>query len=119
MGRCSPRARGRPDQPSPAAVLLASVAEAQTSLTLHLTELGAEGSAKTDVRQEQRGQVVGEDRSTDRPLVFCLSACRACGRSPGAAFRKAPTVADAARVLYGSIGAFEEQVWVLDPLQVY
>ena len=111
-------------QPSSVAVLLAIVAEAQQSLNRRLVELGAQ---ELD-RETSRIDDGANDRSLSRDasslessLRVCVDACRACGRSLGAAFREAQSVADAAsaRILYGSIRALEKQLWVLDPCQVY
>ena len=55
----------------------------------------------------------------DESLRLCVSACRACGRALGSAFREAQSMADAAsaRSLYFSIRELEKQLWVLDPRQ--
>ena len=104
-------------QPSQAAVLLTIVGEAKRGVERRLTELGI-----SVVSADVTGVISGKKRSAPAAasmLSLCVSACRACGRALGSAFREAQSMADAAsaRSLYFSIRDFEKQLWVLDPRQ--
>lgn len=105
-------------QPSQTAVLLTIVSEAKRGVERRLVELGVNavsGDAAAAVTSRKK-------RTTPGPvstLSLCVSACRACGRALGSAFREAQSMADAAsaRSLYFSIRELEKQLWVLDPRQ--
>jgi hypothetical protein len=104
--------------------LLAIVNEATQGINRRLAELGAGDTAQpVDFAKETSHPVPSPRARVDAASSgsVCVSACRACGRALGAAFREAQSVADAAsaRILYGPIRALEKQLWVLDPCQAY
>ncbi len=94
------------------------VSEARESVRRRLAELNVTLPARE--QSELRKGLVRAARFylRRRSLAgLCLRACRCCGRAVGLAYRVASAVADSAteRVLYGSLRAFEKQLWVLDP----
>jgi hypothetical protein len=110
------------DAPAQAETMLALVADARHAVDRRLAELGVAADELARPAQE-----FARSKTTPRPprdadpamsaYRVCVNACHACGRALGAAFREAQAVADAAsaRILYGSLRAFEKQIWVLDP----
>lgn len=111
---------GHASVPSDAAVLLAIVNEAMQGINRRLAELGIEENMHgVDFTKEAKKSPASAPSESASSINLCVSACRACGRALGAAFREAQSVADAAsaRILYGPIRALEKQLWVLDPYQ--
>jgi phage shock protein A len=110
------------DQPSQAAVLLTIVNEAKSGLERRLAELGVSVSAaQSSLAAPALKPKKRSSSAAVSTLSLCVSACRACGRALGSAFREAQSMADAAsaRSLYFSIRDFEKQLWVLDPRQAH
>jgi hypothetical protein len=108
-------------EPSQTAVLLAIVDEAKQGVDRRLAELGVSPNQLSGVPSRRSVKVARPAGRAASSLRVCVSACRACGRALGAAFREAQAVADAAsaRILYGSIRDLEKQLWVLDPYQAF
>ena len=99
---------------SPHAVLLAIVDDANQRIAQRLSELSTPAEPALSATTLTRRRAAEKPRST---LEVCLRACRACGRSLGAAFREAQAGADAvsASLLYGTLRDLERQLWVLNP----
>lgn len=116
--------RPAPGSPHNAAELLAIVNDAKQGLSQLLAQMGAEAALVAPPAESAAAAIApGSKRRRERvpdlaeASQVCVNACRACGRAVGAAFREAQGVADAAtaKSLYGSVRAFEKQIWVLDP----
>jgi len=101
-------------------MLLAVVELAKAKVDQRLNELhGCDGvRPHLAERAEVRPRLSRKQRST---LDVCLDACRACGRSLGAAFREAQAAADAvsAKILYVTLRELERLLWVLNPNQAH
>lgn len=117
-------AQAATDRSRDAQQVLALVDETQRSLAKLLAQMG-EGSGGDEVRLASMGtmppRAARGAKHAKMPLPrVCLGAVRACGRAVGTAFRDAQAAADAATagMLYGSLRAFEKQIWMLDPRQV-
>ena len=110
------------DAPGQAEMMLTLVADAQRAVDRRLAELGVTADAlASSAREFARSKTTPRPPRDADPAMsayrVCVNACHACGRALGAAFREAQAVADAASasILYGSLRAFEKQIWVLDP----
>lgn len=110
------------DAPAQAEMMLTLVVDARRAVDRRLAELGVSTTelAETENQFARSKTTPRPPRDADPAMSayrVCVNACHACGRALGAAFREAQAVADAAsaRILYGSLRAFEKQIWVLDP----
>jgi hypothetical protein len=105
---------------SPHAMLLAVVELAKAKVDQRLNELHGCDPVRPHLaeRTEVCPRPSRKQRST---LDVCLDACRACGRSLGAAFREAQAAADAvsAKILYVTLRELERLLWVLNPNQAH
>lgn len=102
-----------------ARALLETLATASRAIERRLQEL--DGSSVTTSGTATPPVAAVPSRRRRDPATWlhrlCLRACRACGRSIAAAFRRARSAADMATagVLYQAMRAFEKQIWLLDP----
>lgn len=111
--------------PHDAAELLGIVNEAKLGLSQLLEQMGADATLISPAASATEAIATMRKRPRERGSDLaeasrvCVNACRSCGRALGAAFREAQKAADAAsaKILYGSVRAFEKQIWVLDPRQ--
>lgn len=98
--------------------LLETLTTARDAIERRLQELGE--ACLPGVNPGTPPAALPSPRRLDQPgwlQRLCVKACRACGRSVAAAFRRARAAADlgTAGILYRAMRAFEKQIWLLDP----